>query len=196
MKAQVYRFRIEYAGYGDSINRTVEVSSNYTLAELGYLILAAFDTLAYHAFYIDCAGERFCLTPEPNDASRKGLTDVREVMLHEFSFHPGDTMEMTYDYGCRHSFVITFEQASEMAAGKGAAYPKLISGAGKGILDNISPHDFGEIVKRIDQDGKSEHIYLSPDGKEVLWDYRQFDCKSVGRSLKRKIAAIANRFGP
>ena len=50
MKAQVYAMHIAYNGFEDKIWRTVEVSSKYTIAQLGYLILHTFDTLAYHAF--------------------------------------------------------------------------------------------------------------------------------------------------
>lgn len=55
MAAKVYTFRIAYEGLEDRIWRKVEVSSNYRLDQLGYLILATFDTLACHlfAFYFD-----------------------------------------------------------------------------------------------------------------------------------------------
>ena len=45
MKAQIYRLKITYDGYEKILNRTVDVSSNFTMAKLGYLVLAAFDVL-------------------------------------------------------------------------------------------------------------------------------------------------------
>ena len=56
MSTQVYTFRITYNGCENKIWRTVEVSSNYDLARLGYMVLASFDTNAYHLFSIEHKG--------------------------------------------------------------------------------------------------------------------------------------------
>ena len=50
--AQVYTFKITYQECGNKIWRTFEVSSNYDLASLGYMVLASFRTMAYHLFSI------------------------------------------------------------------------------------------------------------------------------------------------
>ena len=50
MAARVYTFHIAYEGLEDRIWRNVEVSSNYRLDQLGYMVLSVFDTLAYHLF--------------------------------------------------------------------------------------------------------------------------------------------------
>lgn len=50
MATQVYTFHILYEGLEKFIWRKIEVSSNYRLDKLGYLILASFDTMAYHLF--------------------------------------------------------------------------------------------------------------------------------------------------
>ena len=52
MKAEVYKFFITYKWYENKIWREVEVSNNYKLSKLAYLILAAFDTQANHLFFI------------------------------------------------------------------------------------------------------------------------------------------------
>ena len=59
MSKQVYTFRITYNGCENKIWRTVEVSSNYDLARLGYMVLAIFDTNAYHLFSIEHKGVIF-----------------------------------------------------------------------------------------------------------------------------------------
>lgn len=61
MAAQIYTFKITYENCDNRIWRTAEVSSNYTLAKLGYLILASFDTLAYHLFEITFREDRYVL---------------------------------------------------------------------------------------------------------------------------------------
>lgn len=193
MKAQIYRFKITYDEYGDKINRTVEVSSNYTLANLGFLVLAAFDTLAYHLFYISYNGKRFEI-PLDEDDFGEPATDPREVRLNALGLNIGDAMEMVYDFGCEQTFSIVLDGISEMPKGTSTAYPRIVAGAGKGILDDVAPYDFGEIIKKIDKTGKSDHVYLSPYGTEERWDYRAFDIEEANRTLKRDISAIAQGF--
>ena len=50
MSAKVYTFHISYEGLAEKIWRNIAVSSNYRLDQLGYAVLAAFDTMAYHLF--------------------------------------------------------------------------------------------------------------------------------------------------
>ena len=51
MATNVYTFHVAYQGLEDKIWRDIEVSSNYRLDQLGYAVLAAFDTLACHLFH-------------------------------------------------------------------------------------------------------------------------------------------------
>ena len=46
MAVQIYTFKITYADCDNKIWRIAAVSSNYTFAELGYMVLASFDTMA------------------------------------------------------------------------------------------------------------------------------------------------------
>ena len=193
MKAQICRFKITYDEYGDKINRTVEVSSNYTLANLGFLVLAAFDTLAYHLFYISYNGKRFEI-PLDEDDFGEPAADPREVRLNTLRLNIGDVMEMVYDFGCEQTFRIVLDGIYEMPKGTSTAYPKIIAGAGKGILDDVSPYEFGKIIENIDKTGKSDYMYYSPYETEELWDYREFDIERTNRTLKRDIPVIAQRY--
>ena len=64
MATQVYTFKITYADCDNRIWRTAAVSSNYTLAELGYMVLATFDTMAYHLFEMKYKNVTFSLIEE------------------------------------------------------------------------------------------------------------------------------------
>jgi len=59
MKANVYKFLIGYKGYEEKIWREVEVSGNYLLSKLAYLVLVSFDTLANHLFFIEYNGNHY-----------------------------------------------------------------------------------------------------------------------------------------
>ena len=196
MKAQIYRLKINYDGYEKILNRTVDVSSNFTMAKLGYLVLAAFDTLAYHLFYLRFNGRRYELETDDNFRSigMEEMTDPRTVKLNQLGMNIGDEISMCYDYGCDQMFTIKLESLADMEKGTASEYPKVIDGAGKGILDDIFPGEFGKIVSKIKKNGKSDHEYLSPYGDTRLWDYRDFDLELMNKQLKNDILHIARGY--
>ena len=135
MKTQVYALHIAYNGYEDKIWRTVEVSSKYTLAQLGYLILHTFDTLAYHAFEFSFKDTPYVLPMILEESDIENAIDATQAKLQDLNLAIGDTMEMVYDYGCSHVFDIRVTSISDMAKGTGTHYPYVVEGQGRGILD-------------------------------------------------------------
>ena len=120
---QIYTFRITYRGCEEKIWRVAEVSSNNTLAQLGYTILVTFDTLAYHLFSISCKGISYALDTdeeEIDDALR-----LRGVKLSALNLQIGDQLEMTYDFGCEQIFNIELTGIQDMPKGRGRAYPRI-----------------------------------------------------------------------
>ena len=104
MSVQIYTFKITYADCDNKIWRIAAVSSNYTLAKLGYMILASFDTMAYHLFEMKFKGTTYFLTEEdfedlPNyDNERYDLSGVHKIGT--LGLNVGDTIQMTYDLDC------------------------------------------------------------------------------------------------
>ena len=196
MKAQIYRFKITYDGYEEILKRTVDVSSNYLLSRLGYLVLASFDTLAYHLFEMSYRDKRYEITLEDDafaledDAFAEGSIDPRGVALKQLDLEIGSVIRMVYDYGCDQRFTIELVDILEMKKGTSTKYPRIIAGMGKGILDDVSPYDFGKIVQKIKKSEKSTHTYIAPSGETEVWDYRDFDLDKANNTLKRDIANI------
>ena len=55
----VYTHKIKYIGCEDKLWREAQISSNAHLCGLGYMILASFDTMAYHLFNISYKGATY-----------------------------------------------------------------------------------------------------------------------------------------
>lgn len=193
MKAKVYKFLISYKDYEEKIWREVEVSGNYPLSKLAYLILASFDTLANHLFYIEHNSNHYEIDFD-DDFYDEESTDATTVKLNNMGLEIGSVMEMVYDYGCEQEFIITLKEITDMEKGTSMKYPRIVNGQGKGILDNMFSDEFGEVIKHIDENDKSEQMYLSPTGEYKLWDYRDFDIDEMNRTLKSDIEAIQNGF--
>lgn len=100
MSAQIYTFKITYADCDDRIWRIAEVSSNYTLADLGYMILATFDTMAYHMFEMKYKNTTYLLSEEDFSDLPRDDDDKYELLWQNkvgtLKMSIGDKIEMTY----------------------------------------------------------------------------------------------------
>lgn len=190
--AEVYTLKIVYRDCDNKIWREAQVSSNSTLASIGYMTLATFDTLAYHLFNISCNGTTFELPNEDFEIEEDEC--LFYVKLSQLKLKVGDKMEMLYDFGCEQYFDIDVVDIQPMPKGSGRAYPKITDGEGKGILDDMPAGETLEIIKETDKKGESTHTYLTRYEDECLWDYRDFDLKCENILLKGIIEEIAEGY--
>lgn len=187
MTAQVYTFLITYEGLEDKIWRKTQVSSNCWLNQLGYMVLATFDTLAYHLFELEYADRCFQIPDEDNELDDGA--DMLCFQLYQLKMKPGDKLKMTYDFGCNQVFWLELLSAEPMGRGQGMRYPRLTEGAGCGILDDIPADETKALVEQIDQNGcTDEPIYYNESS--YPWDYRHFDLESANRFLKVRMEMI------
>lgn len=190
MAAQVYTFRITYEGCDNKIWRTFEVSSNYDLARLGYMVLASFDTKAYHLFCI----EHKDIVYETAIENYGQFPLLQDTKLSELKMQPGEHMEMIYDYGTEQHFDIEFISAVDMLRGKGTSYPKVIDGAGRGIIDDMHVDELMEIISATDKNGKSDFKVGVSENHERIWDYRDYNIKYDNALLKGEISLIQDGY--
>lgn len=199
MATQIYIFKITYANCDKKIWRTVAVSSNYTLAQLGYTVLATFDTMAYHLFEMKYKDTTYLLTDEWVEdlpfAGKEKFDLLGYQKIGKLGMRIGDAMEMTYDQGCCQVFEIVLLEISDMPKGSGRAYPKILDGAGRGIVDDMSDFELLDAIRKIDADGHSE-IYYSSCGfyNPPEWDYRNYDVDADNALLKGEIERIRDGY--
>lgn len=189
----IYHFKITYEGVENRIWREIQISSNSYLCQLGYTVLATFDTLAYHLFEISCEGKMYSL---PSEDERVPAGEcLFFVKLKDLALQPGSVLEMNYDFGCDQTFRIEFMDAQPMARGTGRAYPKVVSGEGRGIVDDVPSFELLEIMKEIDATGISK-FYYSAQNPHSPWDYRDYNIDIDNALLKGDIEAIADGYAP
>ena len=192
MATKVYTFHITYEGLEEKIWRKVEVSSNYRLDQLGYMVLAAFDTLAYHLFEFYYDDARFEI---PNEDAPFEQIDMADFKLHQLKLKLGDRIRMEYDFGTTQTFWLELVEIADMKRGWGRRYPYVLDGAGRGIIDDMSCEELSELVAQIDRDGKTdEPIYYQE--RMMPWDYRWFDLDCMNSLLKGEIELIEEGYAP
>lgn len=199
MAVQIYTFKITYADCGNRIWRTAAVSSNYTLAELGYMVLATFDTMAYHLFEMKYKGATYFLTEDELEDMPYEEDEAYDLLgaskIGKLDMSVGDTIEMTYDLGCGQVFNIELLEVSDMPRGHGRAYPKILDGAGRGIVDDMPASELLEAIRKTDTDGHSG-IYYSSAGFDDTpeWDYWNYRVDCDNALLKGTIDRIRDGY--
>ena len=192
MATKVYTFHIAYEGLEDRIWRKAEVSSNYRLDQLGYMVLAAFDTMAYHLFEFFSGDGRFEIPDE--DAPFEQI-DMAYLKLHQLGLKIGDRIRMDYDFGTTQTFWLELVAVDDMKRGWGRRYPYVLDGAGRGIIDDMSCEELSELIAQIDRTGKTdEPIYYQE--RRISWDYRWFDLDCMNSLLKGEIEMIEEGYAP
>ncbi len=202
MAVQVYNFRVTYEGCDNRIWRDIAVSSNYRLADIGYAVLATFETLAYHLFEMKFKDTRFVLTEEDmydaefSDAEHCELLCDRKV--GNLGIAIGESIEMIYDFGCEQVFDIRLTGIEAMPKGHGRAYPKILDGAGRGIIDDMSAYELLEVIKKIDAGQSSGIRYSKNDITPYLdppdWDYRRYDLECDNALFKGETDLIREAY--
>lgn len=189
--ADVYTIKVVYTGCEDRIWRELQISSNALLSQLGYTVLATFDTLAYHLFSISCDGDSYELPDEDMEISETECLFC--VKLSDLNLKVGSKLEMVYDFGCEQEFSLEVVDIRPMKKGAGRAYPKITAGAGLGIIDDMPADELLELIQDIDKNGSSS-FYYEAKRPEVVWDYRNYDMQLDNLLLKGEIERIAEGY--
>ena len=189
---QIYTFRITYRGCEGKIWRVAEVSSNNTLAQLGYTILVTFDTLAYHLFSISYKGVSYEL-----DTDEEEIDDALRlcgVKLSALNLQIGDQLKMTYDFGREQIFDIELTGVQDMPRGRGRAYPRIAAGEGRGIIDDLPADELLKMIREIDRTGVSRFQYMTASQEMIPWDYREYDLEMDNALLKGGVHRVQDAY--
>ena len=191
MAAKVYTFHIAYEGAEEKIWRNIAVSSNYRLDRLGYTVLAAFDTMAYHLFEFYYEDRKFEIPDE--DADEEEQLDMAVFKLYQLDLKIGDRIRMDYDFGTTQTFLIELIDIEDMGRGQGKKYPYVTQGAGCGIIDDMHSDELQELIEQIDKNGQTEEPIYYKD-RMTPWDYRWFDLDCINGLLKGEIELIEDGY--
>lgn len=144
------------------------------------MVLASFDTMAYHLFEMKYKDTSFFISAEFfEDLQYNDNNDYDMLSSHKLNsvnMNIGETIEMIYDFGCEQIFNIELIEISDMPASE--------------LL---------KAIKKIDKDGHSE-IYYSSRGSSrgsssiPEWDYRDYRIDLDNALLKGEIEMIRDGY--
>ena len=191
--ADIYKFKVRLKEMQNKIWRDIEISSVSSVAKLGYAVLAAFESTASHLFNIQFNGKRYEIVFDDDfgdDFGFEPAIDPIKTKLSSLKLSVGDVIEMEYDYGAGWEFEIKLVSITEMKRGTGTHYPHVTDGQGKGIIEDTSPFELEDIIKKIDKTGQLPKVYDYEYDEQKEWDYRNFDLEYCNTFLKDRIFKI------
>ncbi len=192
MKTKIYKFHIQYEGLERQIYRDVELSSDTSLCELGYLVFATFDVLGIHGFTFSFRSVNYRSLPEWAEAKMDG-PDPREVKLSEMHLVRGSVIYVFYDLARDHTFICRFLGAA--TRDEAIKYPRITDGRGLGIIEEVSPSELARRVRRINRLGASDELYRRLDSDTyVRWDVGAYDIDNDNERLDSRIALFSERY--
>lgn len=151
--------------------------------------------MAYHLYKIKYKDRIYDswidIEDDYSDFSKLNATIIK---LSELDLVKNDYLEMDYDLGSTTTFKIHFLGYQEQKKGTGRHYPYIVSGAGRGMMDDLSDFELKEIVNDIDQKGYSKYEFTPGYDRTIKYDYRDFDLKNNNVLLKGEIAEIKDRY--
>ncbi len=192
---KVLTFEVGINGLEDKIWRKIEITDSKTVADLAYTVLASFDSLAYHLYYIKYKNITYnCGICIEEDRSKIPPINAVKAKLSSVALKENDTMEMDYDMGSTTTFKIKYLGYRNLEKGHGNHYPYVIAGAGRGMLDDLCDFELKEIVDDIDKKGYSKHDFTPGYERPIKYDYRDFDIKRNNILLKGLVSEIKDGY--
>ncbi len=192
---EILKFRVSINGLENKIWRVIEINNQLTLADLAYTILASFNSLTYHLYNINYNGNIYGSNGEKSDLPGYVKLNAITTRLKDLDLKENDEMEMDYDFGSTTTFDITYLESNELKnLFDVKEYPKIVEGAGLGMLEDISEYDLRDIVEETDELGYSKHYFTNGYETDRIYDYRNYDLKRDNENLKGLILQIKNGY--
>lgn len=132
----LYQFKIVLKGFEEEIYRIVEVPAAFTLADLGYVMLSAFQSEAAHLFEFQMKKQRFCCEIQRNlgDVDPAETEFASEYKLLDFNFRKNAKFTCCYDFGDHFEFDFTFQK--EHKVDDFVSFAGILDGKGFGIWED------------------------------------------------------------
>ena len=105
----------------------------------------------------------------------------------------GDKMDMEYDYGAGWAFDIELVSVQNMKQATGTHYPSITASAGVGIIEDLPAEEWIDYINQVDETG-APPVYYDICDKEVSWDYKRFDLKTLNILLKGSIQRMKENY--
>ena len=158
----IYRFHAQLRAYEPLMWRRFEASKNISMARLAYIVMILFEMQAAHLFSLDVPArdnfmlhlgdenrgrplfmkvaeemeDRHLVLPGEDEEEDDGFENAAGVNLGQVLDTPKQTLELWYDFGDDWRVLLTLEDIYEDESLSGRELPRVLEGAGYGIIED------------------------------------------------------------
>lgn len=190
----IYQFYSELVDYEPKIWRRFQVPRTITMAKLCYIVMTMYEMQASHQFCLNRPVyeeyiTRYELPDEegvPLPMENEDVQDATNAILAWKHMFPGDTLTMEYDYGDGWEVAITLEDIIEDKDLPARELPRVLEGAGYGIIEDCGGTGGLENLAKAfhKKKGKEYEEYRAWLGQDDL-DLSAFDKDDTNFRLKK-----------
>lgn len=193
----IFQFYAELDDYKPKIWRRFQVTDNITPARLCYIIQTLFEMRASHLMALEVpfddlnATLRFEIMDEdyedfPDPHRNVRTCEAAQGTLHGIGLRPGSKLNFNYDFGDDWWVCLTLEEIFEDSALPGKELPRVLDGAGYGIIEDCGGtgglEDLAKAFKK--KKGSTYNDFRERLGVDEL-DLTTFDLDDMNFRLKK-----------
>jgi hypothetical protein len=197
----IYQFCAELDDYKPIIWRRFQVTDNITPARLCYIIQVLFEMTASHLMALEVPFEmpsnapdvilRFGIMDDDFDDYSDPHRDVRvydatEGTLRRIGLRPGSILNFNYDFGDDWWVKLTLEEVFEDKDLPGSELPRVLGGAGFGIVEDVGgTGGLEDLVKAFKKKKGADYKQFSEWLGVDEFDMAAFDLDDMNFRLKK-----------
>lgn len=178
----IYQLRVTLPGIAPPIWRRIQVSGNYSLAQLHRVLQVVMGWENYH-LYMFRIGRKKYGPPDPDGVDDLGMVDTRRIRLAAVAPRAGTTFTYVYDYGDNWEHEVLMEAI--LMPGPVVTYPRCLAGERR-----CPPEDVGGIWGYADYLEAMFDPSHAEHEEKMMWrgpfDAEAFSVDKVNQELARK----------
>lgn len=196
----IFQFYAELAEYRPKMWRRFQILSSVTMARFAFAVMAQFEMEGGHLFSVETIGENGMVFELPNPEFEDGFAgvpsvDANTIKLSRVVKEVGQQLVLTYDFGDNWEVLIKFEKIIEDKELPAKALPRVMEGAGFGIIEDCGgPYGLMQIAQALKD--KSGPLYEEHCNHYCIDNFSLdlFDLAGMNRTLRHNARMVGDGY--
>lgn len=184
---KIYTFKVELEGY-EELYRIIQVKSDISLADLVYMILASFNSLAFQKFKIYLNNKLYV---QKYNNEKKIKNEAKSYFLEDEIENIKKELYIIYlNAYNKLKLNVYFIKENEV---DNKIYPRVIEGKGFCFLEGKTAKGLKRIIEKSRKDSNFKYFYNTNQGNK-LFEYDKFNLEENNEYIKKRWLRIKERY--
>ena len=178
----IYQFKVALIGITPPIWRRVQVTGDYTLAQLHRVLQVVIGWESYHLYMFRMGSKKYG-PPDPNGVDDLGMVDAKRIRLAAVMPRVGTTFTYVYDYGDDWEHELLLEAI--LMPEPGVTYPRCLAGERRCPPEDVGGiRGYADYLEAMFDPNHAEHE------ERMMWrgpfDAEEFSVEKVNQELAKQ----------